>query len=136
MDEISKKLIDAEIDAEERSIKKEKATVSETGSIRLNIGKARMDLVPTSLIESVAEVLTYGATKYSERQWEWGNKFSVPYASLMRHLIAWWGGENRDKESGLPHTYHIAMNAAMLIEYEKNYPYFDDRPKGENNGTN
>lgn len=48
---------------------------------------------------------------------------------MMRHLLAWWDGEENDPESGLPHTYHILMNAAMLVEYEQTLgEEFDDRP--------
>ena len=49
----------------------------------------------------------------------------------MRHLLAWWQGEENDPESKLPHTYHIIMNAAMLVEYETLEGDFDDRPKEE-----
>lgn len=98
-------------------------------SIRKNEGKLRMDLVPTSAIKAMAEVLTKGAEKYDERQWEKGHDWSTPYASLMRHLTAWWEGENKDPESELSHLSHVIMNVAMLIEYEQNYPELDNRPR-------
>lgn len=103
------------------------AQVSPTGSLRYNAGKLPLHLVPPSAIEAMAEVLQYGATKYSERNWEKGNYLSVPYASLMRHLLAFWSGEETDPESGLPHLNHVLMNAAMLVEYSKKQE-FDDRP--------
>lgn len=103
---------------------------SSTGSLRFNTGKLPVHLVPVSAIGAMADVLKYGALKYSERNWEKGHQYSVPYACLLRHLMAWWGGEDKDPESGLPHTYHVLMNAAMLVEYEQLEQDFDDRPKG------
>lgn len=103
--------------------------VSKTGSLRFNKGKLPIELVPPKAIKAMAAVLEYGASKYSKRNWESGSNYSVPYASLMRHLLAFWEGEDRDPDSGLPHTYHILMNAAMLVEYEAIEGEFDDRPK-------
>jgi len=105
-----------------------KPHISKTGSLRLNEGKLPMHLVPPSTLKALASVLQYGANKYSERNWEKGANYSVPYASLMRHLMAFWSGETFDPESKLPHTYHILMNAAMLVEYEQQKENFDDRP--------
>ena len=116
--------------SQEWAINREDATVSSTGSLRYNKGKLPMHLVPTSAIKAMAAVLEYGATKYTERNWESGSDYSVPYASLMRHLTAFWEGENLDPESKLPHTFHILMNAAMLVEYEQ-LGEFDDRPSKE-----
>ena len=97
---------------------------------RYNEGKLRMDLVPTSSIRSLARVLTYGAGKYAERNWESGMNFSIPYACLLRHLTAWYDGEDLDKESGLNHLDHVMANVAMLIHYvEKCYTELDNRPK-------
>lgn len=106
--------------------------ISSTGSLRYNKGKPPMDLVPPKAIRAMAEVLNYGMRKYSRRNWEKGANYSVPYASLMRHLLAFWEGEDRDPESNLPHTYHILMNAAMLVEYESMNKDFDDRPGAKN----
>lgn len=98
-------------------------------SQRHNQGKLPMHLVPADTIEALAAVLQKGMEKYDERNWERGNFYSVPYASLMRHLLAWWQGEDNDPESGLSHTVHILMNAAMLVRYSEQFPNYDDRPK-------
>ena len=105
----------------------EEAHVSESGALRYNNNKLPMHLVPPDAIESMARVLDYGASKYSERNWELEAPVSVPYASLMRHLQAYWAGENCDPESNLSHLDHIIMNAAMLVRYAKNEEN-DDRP--------
>jgi hypothetical protein len=94
---------------------------------RINDGKPRMDLVPVSMMNALARVLTYGAKKYDADNWRRGFKYSVPYACLLRHLTQWWDGEDRDKESGLSHLDHVAANLAMLIEFERDCPHLDDR---------
>lgn len=105
-----------------------------TGS-RFNASKARIDLVSPSILTAIARVGANGAAKYGERNWETGFKYSTMYASLMRHLISWWEGEDRDPESGELHTDHIAWNIHAIVEHERrvaegSLPFSaDDRPK-------
>lgn len=101
------------------------------GGERKNAGKLPMHLVPVSAIRSIAEVLRFGANKYAERNWERGFNFSIPYACAMRHLTAWWEGENNDQESQLNHLKHALTNIAMIIEFLETYPEGDDRPKAD-----
>lgn len=95
--------------------------------LRHNSGKLPVHLVPPSAIFAMAEVLAAGAKKYPENNWRLGMSWNTVYASLMRHLLKWMGGEDIDDESGKPHTYHILTNAAFLVEYEKTCPQLDDR---------
>lgn len=94
---------------------------------RFNHGKLRMDLVPVSAVNALARVLTYGAAKYDPNNWRRGFEYSVPYACLMRHMMAWQDGEDIDSESGLSHLDHAIANLAMLIEFERECPHLDDR---------
>ena len=102
-------------------------TESETGSLRYNTGKPMMSLVTPEFILGMAEVLTKGAKKYGERNWELGNKTSVPYDSAMRHILAWRSGESFDEESGSHHLFHGAVNLLMCWYYEQNFGEMDDR---------
>lgn len=108
--------------------------VSPTGGQRQNAGKLPVGLVPVSLIRGVAAVLAVGARKYAPRNWERGMEYSVVYASLLRHLLAWQDGEDTDSESGRSHMEHVATNAAFLIEYQRRVAAgtlpgsLDDRP--------
>ena len=90
--------------------------------------KLRMDLIPVSTLQGLAEVLTFGAGKYGDRNWEAGIKWSRVYAAAMRHLTAWWAGENLDAETKLSHLKHAACCISFLVEYEKTRLEFDDRP--------
>lgn len=96
--------------------------------LRFNQGKTRYDLQPPFADEQYAMVLTKGAEKYAERNWEQGMRWSKVISSLERHLQAIKRGEDFDPESGLLHSAHVMTNAAFLTEYYKIYPQGDDRP--------
>tara|TARA_Y100000310_G_scaffold316581_1_gene368477 strand:- start:319 stop:660 length:342 start_codon:yes stop_codon:yes gene_type:complete len=102
-----------------------------TGIPRKNEGKLRVDLVPPALIEAAARALDHGADKYrdgDEFNFIAAYTFRTVYASLMRHLLAWYSGEGLDAESGLSHLDHAASNLSMLLHYEKTGSSQDDRP--------
>lgn len=78
-------------------------------------GKLRFDLVPPEFDEALAEVLTFGAKKYGDRNWEQGAGIDGErlFAACMRHLTRVRRGELLDQESGLPHLAHAATNLLM-----------------------
>lgn len=96
--------------------------------LRFNSGKTRHDLLPTFAQEQYAKVMTIGATKYKERNWEAGMAWSTVLASLERHIQAFKSGEDYDLESGELHMAHAMCNVAFLLEYYKIFPQGDDRP--------
>jgi hypothetical protein len=100
------------------------------GGLRYNEGKLPWYLLPLDAIRVVLQVFAYGGKKYAPRNWERGQLYSVPYASLMRHLSAWWQDrEVNDPESGLHHLGHVVWNALALLTYVvRGIPNLDDRP--------
>lgn len=65
----------------------------------------------------VAEVMNFGAAKYSPYGWQTVSRFRARYRSAAyRHLFAHLAGELRDAESGLYHLAHCATNLAFLCE--------------------
>lgn len=94
-------------------------------------GKPRYDLLPEPALEAMARVLAYGAQKYGEHNWRAGMSWSRLFAATLRHLWAFWRGEDNDPESGLPHLAHAQTNIAFLIAFTKDKPVFDDRWKGD-----
>ena len=97
--------------------------------LRYNQGKLRYDLVPSYAQEQYARVLTMGAEKYGDRNWEKGLLWMKGcMSSLERHVAAFKSGEDYDKESGLLHMAHVMTNAAFLVEFYKTHPELDDRP--------
>ena len=93
--------------------------------------KNRYDLLPPELLEATADILTFGAKKYADRNWELGMKWSRPFGALMRHLWAWWNPcvPDTDPETGKSHLHHAACCLAFLIAYEARDVGEDDRPK-------
>jgi 5'(3')-deoxyribonucleotidase len=94
---------------------------------RYNTGKTRHGLTPAYAQEQYARVLSIGAEKYGERNWEKGMNWSTVMDSLKRHINAFESGEDYDPETGLLHMAHVMCNAAFLCEYYKIYPQGDDR---------
>ena len=81
-------------------------------------GKSRPTLVPVSLIEAVTAIRMYGNAKYHDPE-NWRQVEPQRYRdALYRHWLAYLKGEKNDLESGLPHLWHLATNAAFLIEME------------------
>ena len=92
--------------------------------------KVRMELIPPEMMEAVGDILTVGAKKYADRNWEHGMKWSRPFGALMRHMWAWWRGEDKDSETGRSHLWHAACCIAFLVAYEARGDGEDDRWKG------
>lgn len=88
-------------------------------ALRYNEGKAQIHMVPKELIEEVAKVLMFGATKYAKDNWKKGLSYEGCYDSCMRHLLAFNSGEEFDKESNLPHLAHAACNIAFMLYFKK-----------------
>lgn len=96
--------------------------------MRKNDNKLPLELIPPEAWRALALVLDHGKHKYGARNWELGMPWSVCYGSLQRHLLAWWAGEDYDKESGLSHLSHALANVAFLVTYEMRNRGEDDRP--------
>ena len=103
--------------------------LNELGGRKDDFGKSRYDLLPPELLDGVARVLTFGAGKYGERNWEKGMSWGRPFAALMRHMGAWWRGEAADPETGMSHLWHAGCCIAFLIAYEARRGGTDDRPE-------
>lgn len=95
--------------------------------IKHDTGKLRLDLIPPEVTRALGEVLTFGAAKYGDRNWEEGIAPDRVYAALQRHLLAWREGEAIDPESGMPHVAHALTNAAMLLTLEKRKGLQDEK---------
>jgi len=94
--------------------------------------KLRMDLIPVEALDAMARRLTLGSQRYGARNWEKGIVYSRLYAALLRHLLAWWGGQDMDSDPAAGDSSHlegVLINAAFLVALEKRgIPGLDDRP--------
>ena len=92
---------------------------------------ARFDLLPLDAIWTLAEHYGHNCAKYPDRNWEAGGKWSLNYAALVRHLSAWWMGEDVDPMSGHKalHLVAVVWHAVALLTYQLRGLGTDDRPK-------
>lgn len=98
-----------------------------TEGVKFDQGKTRYELLPPEFLAATADILTFGAAKYGDRNWEKGMHWSRVFGALMRHLMAWWAGNSKDDETGKSHLWHAACCLAFLIAYEARGAGTDDR---------
>ena len=100
------------------------------GGVKHDLGKLPWHLLPSEATEGLLKVLSFGAKKYTERNWEKGIVYSRVFGATMRHMWSWWRGEDLDPETGLSHLDHAACNIAFLQTFSKReMKHFDDRPE-------
>jgi hypothetical protein len=97
--------------------------------VKYDDGKLPFDLWSPDALEKTAEVLGYGANKYVPYNWAKGLKYSRVFSALLRHLWAFWRGEDNDSETGFHHLAHAMCCLMFLLHYESRngYKEFDDR---------
>jgi hypothetical protein len=105
-------------------------SVSSTGGEK-GVKEERFDLLPWEAIGKVARHYAKGAEKYEAHNWRRGYEWSKSYAALMRHLTAFWSGEDIDEETGSPHMAAVVFHALALLTFMDEQPGFDDRYKPE-----
>ena len=101
--------------------------------LRFNENKIPIEFIPLHLLDGAAKVFK-NVTERKEKpypMWNWsrGMDWSKPYACLIRHMTAWYRGEDLDKETKLNHLHHAMCNLLMLTHYLDAFPEGDDRPK-------
>ena len=71
-------------------------------------------------LQTVVDVGTYGAKKYTRTGWATLPEGSQRYLdAMMRHLLAVdVDPDGLDKETGLPHLAHVAWNALAVLELQ------------------
>lgn len=105
-----------EVSVPVEEIEREELFLCGNQEAKADSGKIRPTLVPASLVFAVAAVRGYGTQKYGDPE-NWRKVEPDRYEdALYRHWLAYLNGEEKDQESGLPHLWHLATNAAFLIE--------------------
>lgn len=85
--------------------------------LRYNGGKPRYDLIPPEALDALADHFRKGMEKYAERNWERGMSWGHCFAGAMRHLWAFWRGQDYDEETGTHHCIAAAWNCFALFTY-------------------
>ncbi|ASD52264.1 hypothetical protein QCN32_gp39 [Arthrobacter phage Niktson] len=108
-------------------------SVSSTGGAK-GVKPERFSLIPTRALAWVARMYGRGAEKYHETpdrpNWRKGYEWSKSYDALQRHATQFWGGEDYDEETQMPHMAAVAFHALTILTFMEEHPEFDDRYKG------
>ena len=98
--------------------------------------KAQMHSIPPIAIILEGEVMRGGGAKYGEFNWaEAGVVASVYYDAMMRHLLAWYTGEDNDPEDNISHLAHVRACCAILLDCQHIGNMEDDRPRYTSKAT-
>lgn len=89
----------------------------------------RYDLIPVEPLKKLAQLYGFGASKYDDNNWQKGYDWKLSYAACQRHLNAFWGGEDNDAESGLPHLASAAWHCFTMMWFMDHKPEYDSRNK-------
>lgn len=91
--------------------------------------KVPLSTVPAAVIAEIGLAMLEGARKYGRHNYRIaGVRASVYYDAALRHLMAWWEGEDIDPDSGLSHVTKALACLTVLRDAMRNGKCNDDRP--------
>jgi hypothetical protein len=91
--------------------------------------KLPLHRVPPSLMLYAAMAFGTGAEKYGSFNWrELPVETATYYSAALRHLFAWFDGEDFDPDSGNPHLAHAIASLAVLVDAIESGRVVDNRP--------
>jgi hypothetical protein len=95
----------------------------------VGVRKAPMSTVPATVMAEIGVAMLEGASKYGRHNYRAvGVRGSVYYDGTMRHLMAWWEGEDIDADSGLSHITKAIASLVVLRDAMIQGKFTDDRP--------
>lgn len=95
----------------------------------VGVAKAPLSTVPANVLAELGVAMLEGALKYGRHNYrQAGVRASVYYDALMRHIMAWWEGEDIDPDSGLPHIVKAIATLVVLRDADFRGMLEDDRP--------
>jgi hypothetical protein len=99
------------------------------------VSKAPMSCVPAGVLAEVAVAMYEGACKYGRHNYRVGGvQASIYYDATMRHLMAWWEGQDFDPDTatpqhlGLSHVTKAIASLVVLRDAMLQSQLNDDRP--------
>jgi len=95
----------------------------------VGVRKAPMSTVPATVLAEIGVAMLEGASKYGRDNYRAaGVRGSVYYDGAMRHLMAWWEGEDIDPDSGMSHVTKAITSLVVLRDAMMQGKFTDDRP--------
>ena len=101
----------------------------------IGIAKAPMSVVSGPVIAELGLGMMEGARKYGRHNYRAvGVRASVYYDAMMRHMMAFWEGEDIDPDSGLSHVTKAMACLCVLRDSMIMGNWKDDRPPKHKDG--
>ena len=95
--------------------------------------KPKTSPVPPIAFFALGLAMKDGANKYGRFNWRTSEvTASVFYDAMMRHLLYWYFGENKAKDSKVHHLAHLMAGAAIILDAEQKGVFIDDRDTNGN----
>ena len=94
-------------------------------------GKPDLSLIPYMALIHEAEAFMDGERKYGRHNFRKGFKTSRLAAAALRHVFAYYAGEQVAADSGVHHLGHARACLAMILQLEHDGAIDDDRHMGE-----
>lgn len=95
----------------------------------VGVKKAPFSTVPAPVVAEVGLAMLEGALKYGRHNYRAiGVRTSVYYDAALRHLTAWWEGQDIDPDSGLSHLVKAIACLVVVRDAEMIGKMVDDRP--------
>ena len=96
--------------------------------------KVSISKLPFVSILHASHAMMNGARKYGAYNWrDKPVKAHIYYDAAVRHLGAWFEGEETADDSGVHHLGHAMACCAILLDAQENGNLIDDRPAGRKN---
>jgi hypothetical protein len=94
------------------------------------VGKPKMSGVPPVALLALGAAMQNGVDKYGKFNWRTTSvTASVFYDAMLRHLLAWYAGEDFADDSEVHHLAHLMAGAAIVLDAEMTNKFNDDRNK-------
>ena len=95
----------------------------------LGVAKVPFSTIPAPVLALLGLAMAEGSLKYGRYNYRViGVRAGVYYDACLRHLTAWWEGEDIDPDSGLPHPVKAATCLLVLMDASMRGMLEDDRP--------
>jgi len=99
----------------------------------MGMAKPSLTAIPPTALLHMGGAMSDGRTKYGLMNWrEKKVSTSIYIDAAMRHMLAFWDGENTAKDSGVHHLGHVMACMAIILDAESVGMLNDDRPKEGN----
>lgn len=97
--------------------------------------KMSMSAVPAVVLAELGVAMMEGARKYGRHNYRAANiRASIYFDAVMRHMMAWFEGEDIDPDSGLSHVTKAIASLTVLRDGQINGNIIDDRPPPPKDG--